>query len=499
MTSAETENKQYDDFVDDTDAYQISSKDRKNTKNDAGATRFRKIPLHKIDLDSEIPEEPQEKHDKPNDSHYEKELAKIDQEIKNHEKSIDEIKAKIRAERTGNKPGTEDLITKVKELNEKIKEINAQVTDLENTSKGPVELEKKYKEKRDKLEKEIDVKNYDKLMSEIRFYQEQLGFGTLSASEEKKIMDKKSRLETQVGSTKAYQETKDKLKSLKDANKDLFDKLKDLRGKRKVMIEERKAISAKIDESKATVTENNQVINQFKEQLDSINNEIRSLNKKYRDLEYEWNDKWFKYEKYMDIVTYIREAKKKQNDIKKREEKLKKKEEKEAKKNNKTVEAPEIKVEVSDDTVETQTCKILIEYFKSIISQKEEKKEEKIESTDISGKIAEDLKKGNLEVFDRNAINSTQVLGIGGGPAKKKVKGPKVSKREQKLNSTDLLVLSVGTLGQVKSIGLIAPNKRDQIEPFIKSLEGRLVELKEEALKARNQPKVEVEKNEENK
>lgn len=496
MESAEAtlQNDYYDAYVDEQVEFAIRGK---NNKNDAGATRFKRIPLHKITLESEIPEEPQEKHDKPNDSHYEKELKKIDDEINKHKENQTKLKDQIKEERTGNRPETKVLYDKVKEINEKLKPIDEKIKKLEKDSDDVVSKEKSLKEKRDKLEKEIDVKNYDKLMAEIRHYQEQLGFATLSAGEEKKIMDKKSRLETQVGATKKYQEVKDKLKNLRDSNKGVFDNLKVFRTERKVLLDERKKISEKIEESKKSVTANNQVIEQLKVQLDSIGHEIKALTKKYYEIEREWNEKWRKYEKYMEVVEYIREAKKKQNDIRKREEKLKKKEEKEAKKKGQTEETVEIVVQKSDETLETVTCSKLIEYFRSLLPKSEEKVETTGEAkVEVDGKIHEDIKKGNLEVYNRDAINNTQVLGVGGGPAKKKNKGPKVSKREQKSNATDMLLLSVGINSDIKLVGLTAPNKRDQVETFIKALEGRLVELKAEAKKAGDQPKTEDEKKE---
>jgi hypothetical protein len=58
---------------------------------DAGATRPKgRIPLWKLNLEneSEIPQMPTDILEKPNDKHYEKELAQLDTQIKHHEKSI---------------------------------------------------------------------------------------------------------------------------------------------------------------------------------------------------------------------------------------------------------------------------------------------------------------------------------------------------------------------------------------------------------------------------
>jgi len=58
-----------------------------NNKKDPWATKFKRIPIHKITMDDVIPDEPQEKHDKPNDSYYQKELDKINAEIERHNKN----------------------------------------------------------------------------------------------------------------------------------------------------------------------------------------------------------------------------------------------------------------------------------------------------------------------------------------------------------------------------------------------------------------------------
>ena len=491
-----------EDYVEEVYDYNI----RGNKKKDLGATRFKKIPLYKIDVDTVIPEEPQEKHDKPNDSHYQKELDNINEQIKSHTKNKEELIEKVRAERTGNRPETKEYFDKVKAINTELDEVVKQINKLEADSKVPVEQEKKFKEKRDKLEKEIDVKNYDKLMREIKHYQEQLGFATLSAQEEKKIMDKKTRLESQVSSTKAYVDIKEKIKKLKEENKELFDKLKVLRNKRRTLIDERKEVSTKIDSLKKTVNENNEVINQLNSQITNLKAEIKKLTQQYNNLEWEWNDKWKKFEKYMDIVNYIKEAKKKQHDLIKKEEKIKKKTEKEAKKNEKNTDV-EIVLQKTEETKETLLAKKLIRYFNSLLPENENKNktnenENKDNNNKVSEKIVDDLKKGNLSVFNREEANNKQVLGIERANLgkSKKNKGPKQSKQDKKSNESQYLLLSVGLNSEIKELGLIAPNKKDQIESFIKTLEGRLDELKADALKARNQPKNESsEENKENK
>ena len=68
----------------------------------------------------------------------------------------------------------------------------------------------------------------------------------------------------------------------------------------------------------------------------------------------------------MEIVEYIREAKKKQNDIIKKEEKIKKREQKELEKVGKTKE-PEINIVVIKESEEQKIAKQLITYFKGLL------------------------------------------------------------------------------------------------------------------------------------
>lgn len=463
----------YDEYVDD--AY-YNADYKTNIKHDRGATKFKKVPLHKITLETEIPEEPHEKHDKPNDSHYEKELKRIDAEIEKHKKNREDLFEKLKQEKIGRNPELSKCHDTLKEIKEEMEPIDKKIEEINERIKGPLEQEKKLKTQREKYEKEVDIKNYEKMQWEIEQMQEQLGFGTLSASDEKKIMEKKSRLEVQLPKCKKLNEIRESIKKIKGENTEAFAQLKQFRDKKTDLINKRKTVHAKIDVLKTSVTENQQAVNQIKAQIDSVKAEIQKLNKEYYDVEREYNEKWRKYEEFKKIVDYIKDAKKKQNDIKKREEKMKKKAEKDAKKEGTTVDA-EINIVSTGETEEFKNCKRLIAFFESLQNPQEQKTETKVEidPSNVSDKLNEDLKKGNVVVFNRDAVNNDQVLGIEG--KEKKKKGPKISKREQKALNTDLLILDVEIVSKIKSLGLNAPDKKSQVDAFIKTLETKRAEI----------------------
>lgn len=484
---------EYYDEIDENIYYH--GKNKNDFKHDMRAARFKKKPIHKITVDDEVPEEPKEKRDKPNDSHYEKELAKIQEQIEKHKKNKDDLHEKKRQEKFGKNPKLKECHEELKVIKEALEPIEKQIIDITSKINGPLEEEKRLKVERDRLDKEVDLKDYDKMKWEIEQMQEKLGFGTLTASEEKKIMDKKSRLESQLPKCKKLTEIKKKLKQIKDDNKGPFDERKNLIAKKNEYFERRKTIHHKIDGFKSSETENKVEIEQINIQIESVKEEIKKLNSEYYRVEREWNEKWKKFEEYMEIMDYIRDFKKRQSDLKKKDEKLKKKAEKDAKKEGTTNQEGEIKVVSTGETEESKLCKRLISLFKSIAGIQESKEEKKVEAvTVISDKLSEDLKNGLIQEFNRD--DKEQELGIE-GKSKKKAKGPKVSKRDQKTLNNDLLVLGVETVSEVKSLGLTVPDKKTQVEAFIKTLESKLEEI-QVAQKAEVKSEVKTEKNAEN-
>lgn len=470
----------YNEYIDDFDYLYYRKKE--NIKNDPGSTKFKMIHLNKVTLETVVPEEPQEKHDKPNDSHYEKELERISNEIDNHNKNIDELYKKKEFEKSGKNPELMNLNKELTEYNAKIADLNAKIQKLEMQVEKPKSNEKKIRDEREKIEKELDYKNLERLTAAIEEIQERLGFGQITITEEKILLEKKKKLEAQIPGCKRLSEARDEQRKLRDENKVLFDDIKKLKKECKDLRDARTKIFDKKNKLKPLITENKNEVEEIKKQIFSIHEEIKKLENKYYEVNNEWTEKWRKFEDYMEVVTYIREVKKKQNDIRKREEKLKKKAEKDAKKEGTTTGEVEINIQKSDDTLDTKTCKDLISYFQATLPNKQNENSENAnkQANLISDKLNEDLKKGLITVVDRDTLNSEQEIGISSGKEKKKEKGPKVSKRDQKTLNSNLLILGVDISAQIKSIGLNPPEKKSEVEAFIKVLEAKLEELKKQ-------------------
>lgn len=452
-------------------------------KHDSGSTQFKKVPLHKVTLETEIPDEPQEKHDKPNDSHYEKELKKIDEQIQQHKDEKQKIYEQIKEERQGKNPEVKKSFEEIDRIKAEIQPLDEEIKRLNQDLTAPLAESKLLKQERDRLERIIDVKNYAQLQAEIKNIQQKLGYSSLSVTEEKKLIEKKARLESQAPNVKKYNDVRDKIGTINKSNETAFAKLKDLNKKKSDLITTKKKLGDKLNVLKASVEENKTVITQLEERKKSIQNAINELYNKRTEVKAEWDDKWYKFEKYMSIVEYIREAKKKQNDIRKREEKRKKKEEKDAEKGN-TVGNVEINIVVSNDTQETLTCKRLIDFFNNLLPREDDNQnvnQNSNQQLDPNSKLSLDIKKGLIKPMDNSARESEQVLGIGGDNAgKKKQKKNKVSKREQKLQQSDLLVLDIDITGDIKKLNLKAPNFKNEIPTFLKTLDIKLNELRDE-------------------
>ena len=477
------DNDTYDDNYD----YLYETVFRPNTKQDPGASKIKKIkriPYYDITIESQIPDEPQEKHDKPNDSHYEKEIKKIEEEIEKHKEEKKKINDQIREEKIGKNPERRKNYDDIKSLAEQIKPLDDDIKNLNEKLREPLKEQKLLKEQRNALESELDIKDYDRLISEIQSIKQKLGYSSsLKVTEEKKLVEKKCKLEPQVSKAKKYKEIRSKLKDLHGQNESAFNELKEKNKKRGELIHKKKLISEKIGDLKKNKEENQPVITQLEKQKESISNAIKDLIEKKKEVNYEWNEKWHKFEIYMDEMEYIKEAKKKQNDLKKKEDKKKKKEEKDAEKTGGG--NVEINIIITSETKETNNCKTLLHYFNSLLPKdmsKEEQDGKKDEEKSHSTKIDEDIKKGIIKPIDHNAIESNQILGVsdsGTGGGKKKGKKQKISKREQKEMQSQLLVLDIEILNKIKALGLKVPNYKAEIGNFVKTLEKKLESLRE--------------------
>jgi len=446
---------------------------RKHTKHDAGATKVNKyVRLSEVTVDTEVPTEP-EKVECPNYKKYDKELAEIQSKIDKQEASIKEIREKIHLERTGTDPETNQLHEDLKRINEKLSNIKVEIDKKEKSSKQVLDELKSLKADRDKLSKDVEGTNFKRSQERILEIQNLLGFGSLTANEEKKLMEEKSKLEVNIPKCKKIEAIRLKIKELNEKNTGPLNELKDLRKERTELFEEKDKLKLKIDSKKEKFKENKQAVEELKLTKQRAVEIKKELEDKYFVLDSEYNDKLRKYEKYVKEVEYINKIKKKVADIKKREEKAKKKADKDAKEN---MSVAEINIVVSNESVEEVICKGLITYFKSLLP-KEETEVKKVESSNLASNLINDqLKSGKLQLVSRN--DESQVIGIEGGKEKKKNKGPKVSKRERQMLETDLLILDINTLNDISKVGLNPPSKKNDVENFLKTLNGRYEELK---------------------
>jgi len=255
------------------------------------------------------------------------------------------------------------------------------------------------------------------------------------------------------------------------------------------LFEKKDKLKAKITVLKANVKENEPAIQNLKLQRENINGEIDKLYQQKKDVKADWDDKWYKFEDYMKVVDYIREAKKIQVELKKKEERDKKREEKK-KDQNKESGVAEIAIHHTGESEETLACSFLINYFKNQLP----KEEVSVSTSDVpktsnNSKLDEDLKKGLLKVIDREALDNQFSIQVGVGK-KKKTKGPKVSKREQKMTGSGLLALDISVASKIKAINLTPPNRKDEIPAFLNTLESRLVELRNELIKKDEEAKL---------
>jgi len=168
----------------------------------------------KIEDEDQIPKKPEIIYDKPNDKHYEKVIKELKDKITHHKNSIAEYKEKIKLEKIGNNPEIKNLRTEKDELNAKIDTIKKELDELKKTCDGVSQTVKNLRDQRASLETELEVKNLDDFTEELRSIQKKLGYGSFNAVEEKKLIDKKAKLELQKPKIIKLNEASQKIKEL---------------------------------------------------------------------------------------------------------------------------------------------------------------------------------------------------------------------------------------------------------------------------------------------
>jgi len=69
-----------------------------------------------------------------------------------------------------------------------------------------------------------------------------------------------------------------------------------------------------------------------------------------------------------------------------------------------------------------------------------------------STKIDEDISKGLIKPMNREQIENEYVIGLTATASKKKGKGPKVSKREQKAENSNILNLDIELIKKLEKL-----------------------------------------------
>lgn len=365
-------------------------------------------------------------------------------------------------------------------LKEKRDLLDKQIKELEEKVKEPKRKLNELRSEKDAIAKELDVTKLDVLNSEIKSIQQKLGFSSLSVSEEKKLIERKSRLEGQKPKVQRYTELSALIKECNNSNSEVFDKLRKLYEEKKPVSEKLKQTYDRLNSLYKNVKENDPNIQNLMLIEKSINDEIKKCLQKKREINKEWNDKWYHYEEQQKLINYIKEATEAITKLKKKEEKERKRREKLAKKENAEAEV-EVAAQPTDVKLheyEIGMCKWLIGYFKNLAGIKDNitdnTQAQVNQPKGVSTKLEEDIKKGLIEVIKRDTVEDSFVIGMTSGSTtqnKKKTKGPKVSKREQKLENSNVITLDIEVIRKIKDVGLTPPALKSELPVFIGSLE----------------------------
>ena len=448
-----------------------------------------------IEDEDKIPKKPEIIYDKPNDKHYEKVLKELKDKITHHKTSISEYKEKIKLEKIGNNPEIKALRTQKDELNAKIDTMKKELDELKKTCDGVSQNVKSLRDTRASLETELDVKNMDDYTEELRAIQKKLGYGSFNAVEEKKLIDKKAKLELQKPKILKLNETTQKIKDLNTKFGPQLKKIGELVKNNKVLYDQKKTISTKLKVAYETRQSNDPAIKNLQAQVESVKKNIDELKAEIATVTAEWDEKWYKYEDQQALLDYIKRATDHVNQLRKRADKERKRREKAEKKARETGES--LPDETQTDNVprkkeyysyEMGQCEWLLRYFRSLNgeSTKEVNANSVNQHVCSQSKIDEDLKKGTLKVMNKD----DQFPGIDSSKGFKNKKNKK-EKKENKKAST-ILSLDISLITKVKDLGLSPPMSSENVASFIGELEGKLNFFREEALKRASEAEANV-------
>jgi len=453
-----------------------------------GATRPKRprIDRMKIEDEDQIPKKPEQILEKPNDKHYEKQVKELKDKITHHKSSIAEYKEKIKLEKIGNNPEIKELRKEKDDLNAVIETKRTELDDLKKTCDGVSLTVKSLRDLRASLENELDVKNMDDFTDELRSIQKKLGYGNFNAVDEKKLIDKKAKLELQKPKIIKLNEATQKIKDLNNKHGPTLKKIGELVKKNKVLYEKKKEISTKLKAAYETRQSNDPAIKNLQAQVESVKKNIDELKAQITTINAEWDDKWYKYEDQQALLDYIKRATDHVNQLKKKADKERKRREKAERKAAEKGETLDGDEEVSGAprkkeyfSYEIGQIEWLLKYFRSMNQTGETKVETNVANQPMcaTSKISEDLQKGSLTVMNKN----DQFPGVDSSKGFNKKKGKKEKKENRK--ASNILTLDITLISKVKELGLTPPMTSENVQPFIGELEGKLKFFQVEAQK----------------
>jgi hypothetical protein len=400
------------------------------------------------------------------------------------------LKEKIKLEKLGNNPEITKANAEKESLKAQRDPIQKEIADIEAKLKVPREQLLNFKAEKDSLTKELEIPNLEKLNAEISSIQQRLGFSRIGASEEKKLIERKAKLESQKPKVQKLANIQAQIKKINESNNELFNKLKTLKESNYNFNMKLKTLGEKISNFMETKKANDPNIKNLELQKESISKEMDACYKKKREINNEYEDKLYNFKDQQRLLKYIKDAQDKIAELKKREEKEKKRKEREAKlkAENEAIETAETTAKVDEEpfAYEMWVCEWLASYFKNQIGAKEtvQSSTQEVKQVKTNSKIDEDISKGVLKVFSKN--DDDDVFGLKDAPKKeKKTKGPKVSKREQKVENSNVIALDISIIKKISDIKLSPPSLKSQIPVFINLLEKTLNEFKLQAEKAK--------------
>ena len=311
-----------------------------NFKDDPASKRSRprNTPVSKLTISDEetIPKMPTTLLIKPNEKEYQAKMKDFEIKIQAKVKSIEDLKKERRRIRETKKGNPDKTFTDKNKVDEKVKNLFSQV-------KAKEEATKIVREKLNDVNSELKL--YEKLgvgqsekriMGEINSIQEQLSFGEINVTEEKRLNDRKSQLEE-------YLEVVKRCKPIREESRGPLDELNKLRKELKDALKEKYDVYTKLglprnkkeweerkakEQGKEKEKEEDPEINRINIQIEALGKEKKAIvDEKWKTNE-EYNNQWYEYEEQQNLIDYINRANEKIKRLKEREayeKKLKKK------------------------------------------------------------------------------------------------------------------------------------------------------------------------------